>query len=450
MLKRMKTGKNRDVTKDKLSGRVTDWINNSTGAIMFFNQRSAVLQLMSATNFVNMSDNNIFSAGKAFANQPQYWKDFKMLFNSEYLKNRRGGLEFNVTESEIADIAKQGGVSGLISKILKVGFTPTQIADSFAIAAGGSTFFRNRYKTYLKETNAEGEKVYTEKEAKEKAFLDFKETAEESQQSSRPDKISQQQASDLGRLLLSFANTPSQYARIIKKATLDLKDSRGDAKSNISKIAYYSFLTNLVFNGMQKALFAEAMGDDDEEPRNAAERKAKEKRQSKYIDVANGMISSYLRGTGVRGNVLSTLKDMGLEIYKQQGKTVQDYDRVADAALGFSPPIRYKYIQMKSAGRKFTFPGSRKEVKEKLLDIDSPALMAGAQYTSALTNIPLDRALKKINNIVLASNSELDEIQRIGLILGWSTYDLNIPKKGRAKDKTSKYKTSKYKKSKYK
>ena len=42
---------------------------------------------------------------------------------------------------------------------------------------------------------------------------------------------------------------------------------------------------------MQKALFAEAMGDDDEEPRNAAERKAKEKRQSKYIDVANGMIS---------------------------------------------------------------------------------------------------------------------------------------------------------------
>ena len=450
MLKRMKTGKNRDVPKDKLSGRVTDWINNSTGAIMFFNQRSAVLQLMSATNFVNMSDNNIFKAGIAFANQPQYWKDFKTLFNSEYLKNRRGGLEFNVTESEIADIAKQGGAAGVISKILKVGFTPTQIADSFAIAAGGSTFFRNRYKTYLKETNAEGEKVYTEKEAKEKAFLDFKETAEESQQSSRPDKISQQQASDLGRLVLSFANTPSQYARIIKKATLDLKDGRGDAKSNISKIAYYSFLTNLVFNGMQKALFAEAMGDDDEEPRSAAERKAKEKRQSKYIDVANGMISSYLRGTGVRGNVLSTLKDMGLEIYKQQGKTVQDYDRVADAALGFSPPIRYKYIQMKSAGRKFTFPGSRKEAKEKFLDIDSPALMATAQYTSALTNIPLDRALKKINNIVLATNSELEEIQRIGLILGWSTYDLNIPKKGRTKDKSSKYKKSKYKKSKYK
>ena len=441
MLRRMKSGKNRDVSKDQLSGRVTDWVNNSTGAIMFFNQRSAVLQLMSATNFVNMTDNNIFKAGTAFANQPQYWKDFKTLFNSEYLKNRRGGLEFNVTESEIADLAKQGGARGVISKILKVGFTPTQIADSFAIASGGATFFRNRFKTYLNETNAEGEKVYTEKEAKEKAFLDFKETAEESQQSSRPDKISQQQASNLGRLVLSFANTPSQYARIIKKATLDLKDGRGDKKTNISRIAYYTFLTNLVFNGLQKALFTEALTNtDDDEKSDAKKRKEQEKRQSKYLDVANGMISSYLRGTGVRGNVISTLKDMGLEVYKQQGKTVQDYDRVADAALGFSPPLRYKYIQMKSAGRKFTYPGSRKEITDKGFSIDNPALMAGAQYTSALTNVPLDRALKKINNIVLATNSELEEIQRIGLVLGWSAWDLGIekPKKKKKKKRSSK------------
>jgi len=448
MLKRMKSGKNRDVPKDKLSGRVTDWINNSTGAIMFFNQRSSVLQLMSATNFVNLTDNNIFKAGTAFANQPQYWKDFKTLFNSEYLKNRRGGLEFNVTESEIADLAKQGGVRGVISKILKVGFTPTQIADSFAIASGGATFFRNRFKTYLNETNAEGEKVYTEKEAKEKAFLDFKETAEESQQSSRPDKISQQQASDLGRLVLSFANTPSQYARIIKKATLDLKDGRGDKKTNISKIAYYTFLTNLVFNGLQKALFIEALNNtDDDERSDAKKRKEQEKRQSKYLDVANGMISSYLRGTGVRGNVISTLKDMGLEVYKQQGKTVQDYDRVADAALGFSPPVRYKYIQMKSAGRKFTYPGSREEIMNKGFSLENPALMAGAQYTSALTNVPLDRALKKINNIVLSTNSELEEIQRIGLVLGWSAWDLGIEKPKKKRRGSSNKRKSSIKKS---
>ena len=454
MLHRMKTGRNRNISGDYLGGRVTDWVNNSTGAIMFLNQRSAVLQLISASNFVNMSDNNIFKAGTAFANQPQYWSDFKMLFNSEYLKNRRGGLEFNVTESEIADIAKAGGINGVIAKILKVGFTPTQLADSFAIASGGSTFFRNRYKTYLKETNAEGEKVYTEKEAKEKAFLDFKETAEESQQSSRPDKISQQQSGILGRTVLSFANTPSQYARIIKKSTMDLKAGRGDQKTNISKIVYYSFLQNVLFNGLQKALFMDLMGDDDDDTTStAAKRKAEAKTQNKYIDVVNGMTSSLLRGSGVSGNIVNSLKDMGLEIYKQQGKTVQDYDRVADAALGFSPPIRYKYQQIKSAGRKFTYPGSRQEVIDKGFSIDNPALMAGAQVTSALTNIPLDRAMRKINNIVDATTMELDEIQRLGLLLGWSKYDLNIPKdkkKSSKKKKKNAFKIPKFKTPKFK
>ena len=47
-------------------------------------------------------------------------------------------------------------------------------------------------------------------------FRDFREIAENSQQSSRTDKISQQQASDLGRVILAFANTPMQYMRIQK------------------------------------------------------------------------------------------------------------------------------------------------------------------------------------------------------------------------------------------
>jgi superfamily I DNA/RNA helicase len=55
----------------------------------------------------------------------------------------------------------------------------------------------------------------------------------------RPDRISMQQAGPLGRLVLAFANTPAQYARLIKKATSDLKNGRGDAKTNISKIIYY-------------------------------------------------------------------------------------------------------------------------------------------------------------------------------------------------------------------
>jgi hypothetical protein len=97
-----------------------------------------------------------------------------------------------------------------LAAILKKGFLPTQIADSFAISIGGASFYRNRINSYLKDG-------MTEAEAKEQAFLDFQEITEESQQSSRPDRVSMQQASPLGRIILAFANTPMQYARLTKK-----------------------------------------------------------------------------------------------------------------------------------------------------------------------------------------------------------------------------------------
>ena len=145
-----------------------------------------------------------------------------------------------------------------INKLLKLGFTPTQVADSIAIATGGATFYRNRYNALVKGG-------MNKADAQAQAMRDFRETAEESQQSSRPDKISQQQASELGRLILAFANTPSQYARIIKKAALDLKNRRGNDKENISKILYYTFAQNLIFNALQNAMFAVAFGDVDDE-----------------------------------------------------------------------------------------------------------------------------------------------------------------------------------------
>ena len=238
MLQRMKSGRNRNFQGDTLTGRVTDWLTGSIGTIMFFNTRSALLQTISSINFVNFTDNNILAAGKAFANQKQYWSDFMTLMNSDFLKERRGGLRINVNEADIADMAKKGGARGVINKLLEFGFTPTQIADSFAIASGGATFYRNRIKSLKKQG-------MTDAEAEAQAFVDFRETAEESQQSSRPDRISMQQAGPLGRIVLAFANTPAQYARLIKKAASDLKNGRGDAKTNISKIIYYGVAQNL-------------------------------------------------------------------------------------------------------------------------------------------------------------------------------------------------------------
>ena len=149
----MKSGRNRSNKMGRLENRLLDYINNSVGTVMFFNMRSALLQTISAINFIDFGSNNVFRAAKAFANQPQYWKDFMELMNSEFLVERRNGLKLNVSESEIADAAatSKNKAKAAVAYILQKGYLPTQFADSFAIASGGATFYRNRIISFNKE-----------------------------------------------------------------------------------------------------------------------------------------------------------------------------------------------------------------------------------------------------------------------------------------------------------
>jgi hypothetical protein len=440
MLTRMRTGKNRNQSVGRLEGRVLDYLNNSVGAVMFLNTRSAVLQTISALNFINMGDNNPIAAGKAFANQKQYWSDFTMLMNSDFLRERRGGMKLNVSESEIADAAATSSnkVKGVINYLLNKGFLPTQIADSFAIASGGATFYRNRVKKYLDEG-------FSIEEAEAKAFEDFRETAEESQQSSRPDRISQQQAGGLGRVVLAFANTPAQYARLIKKATLDLVNGRGDWKTNLSKIAYYGFVQNLIFNTLQQALFALAFGDDDEED---------EEKNKKYFNVANGMLDSLLRGLGLGGAIVSLIKNMGIELDKQMDKDPffnedakafpgADYDKVAMKELDLSPPLDVKISKMVRAGDNWKYNNWRPEATDPF-DIDNPAYESAALVIASTTNIPVDRLFQKIENIRGALDENNATWKRVFMALGWSEWQLLSSKEKEQKkieDKNLKRKT---------
>ena len=410
-LQRMKTGRNRNVGRDNTTNRVVDWTNGATGTIMFFNSRSAILQTISAVNFINFGDNNIIAAGKAFANQKQYWSDVTMLFNSEFLVNRRDGLKMSVNEADIADVARQKGVKGLIARLLKLGFTPTQVADSIAIATGGATFYRNRYNALVK-----GGMSNTDAQAQ--AMRDFRETAEESQQSSRPDKISQQQASELGRIILAFANTPSQYARIIKKAALDLKNRRGSDKENISKILYYTVAQNLLFNALQNAMFAVAFGDVDDEDK-----------LKKEIRVANGMADSLLRGMGIQGAILSVVKNAAIRVYKQE------YKEIPMELLRISPPISSKFRKVKRATDIMSWDGD--EIFEQGLTIDNPAIEITSKTVEALTNLPLDRAIKKITNLKDATDSDLEFYQRLALTGGWNKWELGIQDKKKEKPVSS-------------
>jgi len=431
ILKRMETGTNRTFGGDTLTGRFTDWLNGSVAAIMFFNSRSAILQTISAINFINFTDNNVIAAGKAFANQPQFWSDFKKLFNSDFLVERRDGLKINVNESDIANIAKENGVRGVIGKLLKLGFTPTQLADSFAIASGGSTFYRNRLESLIKGGM---DPVAAEKQA----MRDFRETAEESQQSSRADKISQQQAGPLGRIVLAFANTPAQYARLIKKAASDLRNGRGDVKTNVSKILYYGVLQNLLFNYLQQALFSVSFGDDEEELKGSEGKKNAKRKEDKIYNIANGMVDSVARGTGVGGAIFTVVKNAVVKLHKETQKKSPEYEDVALELLKISPPISSKVGKTQSAGR--TFSWDMKEIKKKGFSIDNPANLAIGNVIAASTNVPLDRLIKKVDNIVASTDENIEAYKRIFLLLGWTKWELGIdenkPKKTTSKSNT--------------
>ena len=451
MLGRMRTGKNRKASNE-LERKWEEWINGSVGTIMYYNMRSAVLQTISMANYINWDDNNLLAAGKAFANQPQYWKDWLYIFNSDYLRIRRGGLKLNINEAELAEAANKRGVKGVIALILRNGFTPTRIADSIAISTGGATFYRNRKNRLLKEQNPDTGKLYTEAEAEQRTWTDFMELTEEAQQSSRPDKISAQQASGVGRLLLAFANTPMQYNRIMKRAAQDLYYGRGDWRSNVSKIVHYGFLQNLLFNALQKGIYVLGFGlyGDDIE-----------KQKEKTTSVWEGMLDSLLSGFGTQGKVLISAKAFGKD-FLNQGKILYTMPNGEKGELAASE-FAVQYESLSEQGAKFDFsetasqgfydsdwknllelsPPFGSKIKKGMsadylkrqykdskqweeMSIRNPQLMWYAKYTEAILNLPIDRMLRKAHNLQSAMADETADWQKLALVLGWNEWDLGI------------------------
>jgi len=411
MLYRMKTGSNRPSGRTSTENKFLNWINGAVSAVMFFNMRSAGLQSLSMVNFLNFEDNNIFKASRAFANQKQFWSDFTYLFNSDMLKQRRAGLKIDVSASEITDAFAQGKnkTEAVIKYLLEKGFIPTKMMDSFAIALGGSTFYRNRVNKLVKEG-------MSETEAQEQAFLDFQEIAEETQQSSRPDLISMQQASSLGRLILAWANTPMQYTRLTKKALSDIVNGRGDLKANMSRILYYGAVQNIIFGTLQTGLAFLMFGDDEEDK----DRDKKEQR------VLNGVLDTLLRGVGVYGALVSTAKNALIAAHEELGKGFgkKDYSKIMQQLINLSPPIGSKVRKIIGSIKSYDF---NKDIIDQMdHGINNPAWNIFTGVVEGVTNAPLDRIRAKMVNVREAFVGDHEMWQRVALVMGWNKWDLGV------------------------
>ena len=435
---RMINGRNRPSGTNAQVNKWNNWLNNSVGSIMFFNRRSAFLQLLSVGNFLNWSDNNPAKAAATFANQEQYWKDWWFIINSPKLRLRRTELKNDLNSSELysaVDGAKNKAEAAL-SYLLKIGFLPTQAADGLAIAGGGASFYRNRINTYLKKVDADGNKMYTEKQAEDKAFIDFSEISDQSQQSSDPSLVSSEQASILGRLVLAFQNTTQQYGRIMKRSALDIIKRRqmpGTSSmlqsdfSNFSKIVYFGAIQNLIFNSLSAAIFALIPGFDTEDDEEVVAL-SQDKKLSRILQ---GSIDSLLRGTGVRGAVVAQIKNTIMEYFKQKEKGFKgDQAYTIIQMANTSPPVGSKIGKVYAAikGEKYGIG----VMKERGFDLTangrlnlSPTYQVLGSLAAGTANIPLDRMYAEVQNVAEMFDNRNTTSQRVMMALGFRSWDVN-------------------------
>jgi hypothetical protein len=184
----------------------------------------------------------------------------------------------------------------------------------------------------------------------------------------------------------------------------------------MSRIGYYFVIQNLVFYSLQSALFLALFEDDEDD----------EKWLKKKERVINGSIDSVLRGTGVWGAVVATLKNMAIKWHEQRDKKYNpDESSVLMEMLNVSPPLGIKARKMVNAEKTLNY--NKKVIDEmETFDIDNPMWSAVTNYIEATTNAPTNRIYNKTQNTRQALNNQHEAYQRALMFGGWSQWNLGI------------------------
>ena len=406
MFYRMEEGVNRN--QSQINNPWIKWLNFATGNIMFVNIRSALLQLISSTNFIELTGpNNLFNTLARVLDTKQWAADFKTVWNSEFLKVRRGRGKIDVVQEEIQRSlnSEKDPFLRLASLLQNKGYAPTRFMDSLAIALGGAAYYRNQVNYYVEQ----GMNIV---QAERTAMRDFREKAEASQQSARADLISMQQASVAGRIFLTFQNVTMQYTRLGKKALSDMRNGRrvrnadGTFKSLTDsrleqawQMGQFLLYQNILFAGLQKAIIMMfAMGDGEEIE------------EDKKVDYLNAVLDSILRGSGIVGGMLSVAKNIGVELSRGNRR---DLDK---KVLDISPTISTKF---RKAAKIINAIGRGDRIDDLLIEV--PSFVYG---------LPTDRVVRLIRQIEAAvdlHDQGYKSYERILMGLGWSTYDFGLP-----------------------
>ena len=167
--------------------------------------------------------------------------------------------------------------------------------------------------------------------------------------------------------------------------------------------------------------------DDDEEKRAEQVLKKKER-------VINGAIDTLLRGSGIYGVAVSTIKNMVIKFLEQRDPDQYNKDEAAVLveALNFSPVIGIRARSLVNPEKTFNY--NEAVIKEmSALDIDNPMWSAVTNYIQ-VAGFPANRIYQKTLNLRNAADNDYTALQRALFFSGYTTWSLNLGDTQKMKD----------------
>ena len=150
---------------------------------------------------------------------------------------------------------------------------------------------------------------------------------------------------------------------------------------------------------------------------------------------------------GIGGAIVSTIKNLGVEIYDRSKRKKPDYADVALKLLDVAPPVDVKVSKFRQGLT--TYEYSQKDPRrEEFFNIDNPSYSAAAKVIAATTNVPVDRLLQKAQNLKGALDDEQEWWKRVAMFLGWPEWQLRSTKEANEFKEIQKERRKQYKDSK--
>jgi hypothetical protein len=142
-------------------------------------------------------------------------------------------------------------------------------------------------------------------------------------------------------------------------------------------------------------------------------------------------MDTLLRGSGLQGALLATVKNAIIKWYEKSGDP-KGYGDILVELANVAPSIGIKARSLVKSYKAIEY--NMDEIKWKGFSLDNTyAIEAGTSLTSAASNIPFDRAYIKFQNVSNALNSDFETWQRIAFLMGYSKWNLGLGESGKVK-----------------